>query len=199
MTRGVLAIGLILVLAGCASHRPRAQDQQQDDAVREAVRLAAEADIAHQHGRYEDAIRLGRQAVTLLPSLGGAWNNLGVSLMETQNNMDAAMAFQRAADASPSDPKPYENLGVLYMQLGHGEESLRYYVRSLERDPYWLPSLRGAAYAAKSLLRSDEDGLERLGRGMMVERDPEWRKFFESERMRVSGELSQRRKYRAPS
>lgn len=197
--RALLLLSASLILQACAV-RPQATPAPRDESLREAASLATQADRAMRAGRHDSAIDLGRRAVALQPSLGAAWNNLGISLMETGQNMDAVQAFQRAADVSPTDPKPYENLGLLYMRVGWGEDALKYYERSLERDPNWLPSLRGAAAAAKALLRSSEGGLEVVKRGLLIEQDSQWRRVFESERLRITGELTERtRALRSPS
>lgn len=197
--RALLLLTVGLLLCACAA-RPRATSAPLDDSLREAASLATQADRAMRAGRHDQAIDLGRRAVSLQPSLGAAWNNLGISLMETGQNMDAVQAFQRAADVSPADPKPFENLGLLYMRVGWGEDALRYYQLSLERDPNWLPALRGAAVSAKALLRSSEGGLEIVKRGLLIEQDSQWRRVFESERLRITGELTERtRALRSPS
>lgn len=197
--RALLLLTASLLLQACAA-RPQPSQAPRDESLREAASLATQADRAMRAGRHDSAIDLGRRAVALQPSLGAAWNNLGISLMETGQNMDAVQAFQRAADVSPTDPKPYENLGLLYMRVGWGEDALKYYERSLERDPNWLPSLRGAAAAAKALLRSSEAGLEVVKRGLLIEQDSQWRRVFESERLRIAGELTERtRALRSPS
>ncbi len=86
------------------------------------------------------------------------------------------------------------------MRVGWGEDALRYYQLSLERDPNWLPALRGAAVSAKALLRSSEGGLEIVKRGLLIEQDSQWRRVFESERLRITGELTERtRALRSPS
>jgi tetratricopeptide (TPR) repeat protein len=190
---GRVVWGVVLALGACAG-RPVSLQQRQETNLREAVSLASQAEQAQKARRYEQAADLGRRAVAIQPSLGAAWNNLGISLMELGQNMEAVQAFQRAADALPTDPKPYENLGLLYLRVGWSEDALKYYVLSLGRDPYWLPSLRGSVVAAKNLLRSDEEGLERIKRGMLIETDPAWKPIFENERLRVSGELAEKNK-----
>lgn len=194
MSKRCLAWGIVAVLAaGCAT-KPVPPEVRSQQSLRDAASLAAGAEKAQQAGQHERAIELGRQAVTLQPSLGAAWNNLGISLMETQQNLDAVQAFVRAAELLPADPKPYENLGLLYMRVGWSEDALRYYGLALERDPYSLPALRGGVAAAKGLLRSEPEGLERCKRGLLVEKDPAWRRLFDTERVRINAELAERTK-----
>lgn len=187
----LLTVGLLL--HACAA-RPQAASAPRDEPLREAASLATEADRSMRAGRHDQAIELGRRAVALQPSLGAAWNNLGISLMETGQNMDAVQAFQRAADVSPADPKPYENLGLLYMRVGWGEDALRYYQLSLERDPNWLPSLRGMSLQTRKLGRADHTVLDALDRAVMLENDAGWKPVIERERMRVRAMVDARDK-----
>lgn len=182
----------VLALGGCDA-TPKAiptGDPEVDN--RQAVAFARLAEEAQRDGRDEDAVRYARQALVLREDLGGAWNNLGVSLMRLQQWIAAVDAFRRAAELLPGDPRPYENLGYLYRERGFGEDAIRNFNSSLERDPYWLPSIRGAVVSAKALLRSDEDGLERVKRGLLVDDDPKWRKIYEGERTRIKQDLDER-------
>lgn len=177
--------------SGCAGHRAKATGQPAVD-MRQAVALGRQAEDAQRRGDHQRAIELSRSALDLSPDLGGVWNNLGVSLMKQDQPIAAVESLQRAAELLPNDPRPYENLGHLYRERGFGEDALKYYALSLDRDSYWIPSLRGAVTAAKDLLRADDDGLDRIKRGLMVENDPAWRKVFEAERTRVEQALAER-------
>lgn len=182
------------VLGACAGKKPPPPHVQRERSWREATNLAHRAQEAYRAGRYAEAIELNQKALTVNDQLGGAWNNLGVALMEERRNLEAAEAFHRAADLLPGDPKPYENIALLYFRDNHFVDALGYYEKSLERSPYWLPSLRMAVVCAKELLRSDEAGLERINRALTVERDATWRRVFETEQMRVRQDLASREK-----
>ena len=180
------------VLAGCESGQMEKRSGDAAADSRRAVAFAKKAEEAQRDGHDEEAVSYARQALALREDLGGAWNNLGVSLMHMQEWIAAVDAFRRAADLLPTDPRPYENLGYLYRERGFGEDSIRNYILSLERDPYWLPSIRGSVASARDLLRSDEDGLERVKRGLLVDNDPLWRKIYEAERVRIKQDLDER-------
>lgn len=190
----VLLGALVLAIGACATHRPGSPEAQRELNFREAAELAAQAQRAHNAGRFQESADLNRKALNLNPSLGGAWLNLGVSLMELQENLEAAQCFQRAAEISPTDPKPYENLALLHMNLGWHEDALRLYEMSLQRSEYWQPSLRGAVLAAKTLNRSTEEGLENIKKALLVEKDPTWRRILDSEQVRVSQDIAEQRK-----
>jgi tetratricopeptide (TPR) repeat protein len=201
MKTGTLAVvGLLLGagLAGCASSKPQfVGPASSSETLRQAMQLAAQAQQHESAGRYEQAIELNRRALDLQPDLAGVWNSLGLSLMGRGRDLDfleAAQAFKRAADLDPRDERPYQNLGVLYHERGFDEDALEYFSLALERNPNSLESLRGAVASAKNLLRSDEAGLHRLERALMMETSPEWRSIMEFERVRVQQDLAQPRR-----
>lgn len=182
-----------LSLAGCAgAHKPAPGEQADPARSREqAMALFARAQKAHHSKDYPRAESLYREGLAFDDDISGAWNNLGTALLEQGKFMEAVPVFARAADLSPRDPTPYENLGLLYHRAGYAEESLDAYARSLERDPNWLPSLRGAVVCAKLLNKSDEDSLDRAKRALLIERDEAWRRIFQSQRLRIENDLKE--------
>lgn len=193
---GALALSMLALpsLIGCAGHTtPPAQD---DAAAKraEAMRLLAEAQKAQNAGKLAEAQDLYVEALKLEPSAGAGWNNLGLVFMKQGKAMEAAEAFKQAADRLPGDPRPYENLGLLYGERSHAEDSLRYYMMSLERDPNWLPSLRGMSLQTRKLGRADHTILEALDRAVMLENDAGWKPVIERERMRVRAMVDARDK-----
>lgn len=192
MARGAgIALCLTVLLAwGCASNNNSLSD---DLAERQsqARKLAIQAKRAQDAGNTDRAIATYQEALKLDGEMGAAWNNLGTLLQEKKEYQSAATAYRRAADLSPTDPRPYENLGLLYREANWREDSIRYYEMALERDPDSLPALRGFAMSAKETARADEVTRERLRRAMMVEKDPKWREEFRMLLLRVEAELSQ--------
>lgn len=196
--RGLARAGVVAVIAallaggagaGCQNARRQSSAASPDRDVREAARLAQQAQDALVAKKYDRAIDLSRRALTLNEGMWGAWNNMGVALMMTKDYMAAAESFKRAADLLPGDPRPYENLGNVYREQGFDADAVRYYGESLRRDPTWLPSLRGGIVSAKYMKKSDEAILEWAKRGLMLERDPAWREIFQIERYRVERDL----------
>lgn len=139
------------------------------------------------------AVELYRQALTLHRSMPEAWNNLGVLLMEQQDYLAASEAFTMAMELSPADPRPAENLGLVYDRAGWGEESLRCYRLALDRDPNYRPALRGAIRAAHLLGIADQRTLDTVRQGLMLENEPEWRALFEREKLRIEGRIEAER------
>ncbi|MCC6969497.1 MAG: hypothetical protein IT434_04675 [Phycisphaerales bacterium] len=181
-------------LVACAGHAtPPAPD---DASARraEAMRLLAEAQKAQNANKLTEAQDLYVEALRLEPSAGAGWNNLGLVFMKQGKALEAAEAFKQAADRLPADPRPYENLGLLYGERSHAEDSLKYYMMSLERDPNWLPSLRGMSLQTRKLGRADHTILDALDRAVMLENDSGWKPVIERERMRVRAQVDARDK-----
>ncbi len=120
-----------------------------------------------------------------------AWNNMGIQLMHLKDYLAASEAFTFAMQQSPTDPRPCENLGIVYDRTGWSEESLKYFDMALDRSPNYLPALRGAIKAAHLLSEASEERLEQVRRALMIETDPAMREFFEREQLRISGRLDQ--------
>ncbi len=173
------------LIAGCAGQSSASPLDEAAAKRAEAMRLLSEGQKAQNAGKFAEAQDLYVSALKLEPSSGAGWNNLGLVFMNQGKAMEAAEAFKQAADRLPGDPRPYENLGVLYGERAHAEDSLRYYMLSLERDPNWLASLRGMALQTRKLGRADHTILEALDRAAMLENDPAWKPVIERERMRV--------------
>jgi tetratricopeptide (TPR) repeat protein len=189
----LIAGGALAFLPGCATHKPSPSVNNQT--LDEAMTLARSAEDADRAGNYDRAVELNKKALALHPDLGGVWNNLGLSLMHRglpNDFVDAAQAFKQAADNLPTDDRPYQNLGVLYHERGFSDEALRYFALALDRNPNSLDSIRGAVGSAKRLGKSDEAGLARLNRGLMLETDPQWRQIMEFEKLRVQNDLAER-------
>ena len=157
----------------------------------EAIRLFNRAKGAQDDRKWARAEELYKQGLALDDDISGAWNNYGVVLLEQQRYMDAVPVFGKAADLSPKDPTPYENLGLLYHRAGYAQEALESYAKSLERDPNWLPSLRGAVVCAKQLNRSDEESFDRAKRALLIERDEQWRRVFRTQMIRIENDLKE--------
>lgn len=184
-----------LASGGCSSgvsksaNTPDARDLAKDRA--EAIRLFSRAKSAQDDRKWSRAEELYKQGLALDDDISGAWNNFGVVLLEQQRYMEAVPSFVKAADLSPKDPTPYENLGLLYHRAGYAQEALESYGKSLARDPNWLPSLRGATVCAKLLNRSDEESFDRAKRALLIERDEQWRRLFQTQMIRIENDLKE--------
>jgi len=198
--RAVLAIASASLLTGSGltgcnlTPAPAGGAAAQPQRLREGYALMNQAARAERAGRADDAIRLYREALAVAPELSGAWNNLGVLYMQADERPAAAECFRRAADLSPSDPRPLANLGLLYDDARYGEDAVRYYAEALERDPNYLDALRGGVKAAARLGRRDARTLDWTERGLLIEKDPTWLEIFQRQRISIRAELQKSNK-----
>lgn len=186
--------GSLCLLSGCKTTRMTPEElsaEERDRRLRESYRLFSAGQAAQKSGNLQAAREYYSQAVELNADLAAAWNNLGIVLMESEkpDYLNAAAALRKSAELSPSDPRPYENLGLLYRRAGWYPESVRYYGMSLERDKNYLPSLRGYALGAIETSAIDETLLEHIKQALLIETEPAWRLEFERFKLRVEGEL----------
>lgn len=208
ITRTILSLALCVALAGCAGQGRRGAPadfsgiaQQQAEARRAALdasAVGAKADAARERGNTEQADKLSREAVeryrgalAVYAEMPEVWNNMGVQLMQLQDYLAASEAFTFAMQQSPTDPRPCENLAIVYDRTGWSEESLKYFDMALDRSPNYLPALRGAIKAAHLLGEADQNRLDQVRRALMLETDPGLREFFEREQLRISGRMAQ--------
>lgn len=175
---------------------PAVAQAQAREAAKVASQTARKAAAAAQKGNVSQATKLRQQAIAqyrdalrISSDIPEAWNNLGVLLMEEQDYLAAADAFSFAMDQSPKDPRPCENLGLVYSKTGWSDDALKYYDLALERDPNRLPALRGAIKSAHLLGLGDAKDLARVKRALMLENDDTWRAFFQREKLRIQGRL----------
>jgi len=181
----------LLLAPACANRSVPKEQRTPEQSATEATRLFSLGRVAEKRREWADAEVYYRQSVQAYGDLGCAWNNLGVVLMQQQNYVEAINAFRRAADVLPTDPTPYENIGQTYQRAGYPEDSLRAFEMSLERDPNWLPSIRGYASSTKLLNNAREGDLDVLRRGLMLETDPKWRELYDFQRLRIERDLKE--------
>jgi tetratricopeptide (TPR) repeat protein len=191
------AVGLLLgagvLLCGCAGRHKAVSDVQAGNTNRaDALVLVGQAQRAEASGHMDEAIALYEQAVETWGSLAGAWNELGLLRMEKGNYLEAADAMRIAAELAPNDPKPLENLGLVYHRAGYDQKALKYYEQALERNPNRIEALRGIVRVANRLHLADESILAHVNHALLLESDPTWRQVFERERVRIRGQLRSR-------
>jgi tetratricopeptide (TPR) repeat protein len=193
-------MGILVVVAGLALGGCRGQQRSSTldmppvpQNLAEAQRLAIEGQRAQKAGDNGRARALYQESLANSRELHPVWNNLGMIMMEEGNYMDAVEMFRTAADLAPYDPQPYFNIAVAYDHAGWSQDAMRYYERALERDPRHIPALRGYARTAKVLDIADPSTLARVRAGLMVDRDENWREFYEREQYRMERSIREQR------
>lgn len=156
-----------------------------EDEARRAMRAKDLALKAERAKDPDDAIALYQEAVLEYRETPHAWNNLGVLMMNKQQYLQAAEAFNTAAAISPSDARPLYNMGLLYDNRGYIREARRFYEQSLERDAGYLPALRGVIRADSLLNEGSLQTLKWLERALMIEQNPDWLEWMRLQKARI--------------
>lgn len=193
-----LGLGSSLVVAGAVAGCNKNRGSREivlsgvrpvSERLAEAQELAQRAQARANREKYDEAIGLYRDALRVYDDFPAAWNNLGVLLMEQERYLEAADAFASASERAPSDPRPAFNLGLTWERASYLDEALDHYERALDRDPRYLPAIRGATRAEQTLGLATDESADRVRTALLIERDPVWRAFFEQQRIRVDAEL----------
>ncbi|MEQ8770160.1 MAG: tetratricopeptide repeat protein [Phycisphaerales bacterium] len=188
-----LAAGISLALAlGACTVTPGASEAMQMDQGERYARALELIEDAQRHadrGRVGEAIEAYKRSIEMTSSIAAAWNNMGELLMTQNQYSDAVTAFERAGDLSPTDPRPPYNAGVVYQNQGWARDALERFELSLDRDPNYLPALRGAVRAAEYLQLANTATLDRIKRATLSEGDEAWREYFQRQRFRVEAGL----------
>lgn len=193
----VTALSLFLLALGgygCAASKPGAGGDVSalsapDERIREAERLADDADRARQAGRPDEAISLYRKSIEYSADFPDVWNNLGLLLLEKGEPDKAISAFTMASELDPTDPRPITNIGIANLRIGWAEYAIDDFHRALQITPTYLPALRGAIRAADVLGKAEYEDIERIRRALLAERDEQWRSYFERQRFLIESRL----------
>jgi len=186
----LVAIAFSLGLGACAS-RPKSPDQEAAAGMQRATQFATQGLEKQKAGKIDEAIELYRKSLAANDQISGVWTNLGLAMRDKQNFVDAAKAFQRAAELSPQDPRPSAYLGVLYLERNWNREALDNFETALTRDPMNIDALRGSVQASQRLAKRDERTLELVKKLLMVETDPKWLREMELRKVSLENELAE--------
>ncbi|WP_168734302.1 O-linked N-acetylglucosamine transferase family protein [Pseudothauera nasutitermitis] len=89
----------------------------------------------HLLGEHDEAVRVLRLAVELLPGDGQTWSNLGNALDALGDAEGAIAAHRRAVELLPDAATPRHNLGCALLQQGKRIEALEQFWLAYERSP----------------------------------------------------------------
>lgn len=188
----VLGTGLVVSLGGCANKGKLNEPLFPEVNIAEAMELKIKGDKLLKDGKHLEAIEQYKAAIRKHPQFGEAWNNLGLALEQDNNRYDAQQAYARAAELSPLDPTPCDNIGVLYMNANLPEDAIKHFREALIRKPQYLPSIRGVVRAAQLVDSSEESDLAHIKMGLRLETDPKWRELFQRQLARVQADIEDR-------
>lgn len=196
LNRSAVALSLAaIILTGCSSPKPSwsdstptatdpAQANQQRSRTK-AIELFREASQLHENGESDRALAKYRESIVMDNTIFAVWNNMGQLLMEQKNYADAVAAYKIASDLQQTDPRPDYNIGLAYQTIGWGGESFTHFERSLDRDPNYLPALRGIVRSAEMLGEGNQKILGYIRNGQLRETDSRWREYFDRQQFRV--------------
>lgn len=137
----------------------------------------------------DEALAEYRKALELNDQLYAAWNNMGQLLMAQGNYADAVGAYQIASGIEPTDPRPEYNIGLAYQQVGWAQDAYSHFEKSLERDPNYMPAMRGLVRSAEMQGRGDPELLKIIKQAELRETDASWRSYFRDQQYRVQSML----------
>jgi arylsulfatase A-like enzyme/Flp pilus assembly protein TadD len=95
----------------------------------------SEAHASKDTAKEQEAERFARQAITLDPSLSGAYTTLGVILSETGRKRDAIESFKRAVDLDGTEFNALYNLWAELAAAGRHDEAVAYGKQFLATAP----------------------------------------------------------------
>ena len=191
---GSLGILSMISITGCSSTSPRSDKGigEIDPAISYIQRRKQEAldhyNLAsqlHLDEKYDEALAEYRKALELDDKLYAAWNNMGQLLMAQGNYADAVSAYQIASGIETTDPRPEYNIGLAYQKVGWAQDSYTHFEKALQRDPNYIPALRGAIRSAEMLGMGDQTILDYIKNAQLRDTDPKWRDYFSTQRFRV--------------
>ena len=117
-------------------------DMKADDLI-ESARAAADS------GNLAVAEALLKRATEVDPKNKFAWNNLGLVYLQTRQDDQAIVCFQKQIEVNPYDEFAYNNLGRVYWQERKYDEAVKAFSKQLENNPLdkFAHANLGAMYA----------------------------------------------------
>jgi tetratricopeptide (TPR) repeat protein len=109
--------------------------------------------------RYDEAVRLFRDATTKQPDFALGWYNLAHALRKSERPKEAADAYRQYAKIRPEDPDPYYGLGQSLKALGDVKgavETFRKYIEMEKRpaEQRWVDKARAELQGLEAVQKS---------------------------------------------
>ncbi len=142
--RQLIAAGLVLIIAGCASSGPEpasyAPQSSADTDLQTRARVHTELAAGYfELGNYGVALQEAAEALKSEPNYAPALNVLALVYMELRDDKAAESSFQRALRASPLDSDTNNNYGWFLCQSKRERESIKYFLAALRNPLYTTP------------------------------------------------------------
>ncbi len=128
-------------------------------------------------GKYKEAIKSYKQAISIDPDYAKAHSNLGYAYGESGRYEEAIKSYKQAIRIDPDDADAHNGLGAAYGESGKYEEAIESYKQALRIDP----DLAGAHYN----LGLDYGGLGKYKKAIksykqVLKIDPDFKKAHKS-------------------
>ena len=133
-------------------------------AIDELFMNRSKADAAYDSGRYGEAADEYEQWLKNNKRDHEAWFRLGNAYSKLIRPMEALAAYRKAQKIKPDDPRPWHNMGMLYMRMAvESYDGLR---RNVSKNdplvPYSEKVLSGILELISIRLQGDTDSLKEL-------------------------------------
>lgn len=116
----------------------------------------AQLNALYQQGRFEDVVMQARHLVTQFPASFVLWSFLGAAGTQSNQNLLAVEAYQRASKLNPNDPSIHYSLGVTLQQAGNRDAALACYQRAIKLKPVYADALNNMGNILKEQGRLDD-------------------------------------------
>lgn len=103
----------------------------------------------HHSGKFQEAEKLYKQLIEVLPDLEPLHATLGAALAAQQKNTEALTVLQKALRLNPRSLDALNNIGAVYVQMAQGAKAADAYRQMIDIQPYHA----GAHYNLANVLR----------------------------------------------
>jgi DNA-binding transcriptional MerR regulator len=117
---------------------------------------------------YDDAEKLYERAISLDPSLGIAYTNLGNIRFRRGDEAGAERLYQRAIEIDADQPEAHYNLGYVLLERGDPRSAVDHFERALGSDPRFADAHFNLAMAYEQA-------------GERAKARPHWKRYLELE------------------
>jgi Flp pilus assembly protein TadD len=142
-------VASLLADAGDVTALDRAVESLRQIAPRGGSTLFYAAVSAFLHGRPEETVALGRQAVKADPSMAPVHDLLGAAHTKLGQLPEARDAFLTSLRFDPHDSTAYTNLGLVELAAGNRDAARRYFAEALNLTPSSTAAREGLAQASR--------------------------------------------------
>lgn len=190
-TRILLMLAMTWTAVGCQQNQSVAPSEYQtvaEDPRRNtdtAMRLHHRGVELLKQGQYEQAETAFRDALQADLFHGPAHNNLGITYFEQKKYYLAAWEFQFAVKLMPEQPRPKNNLGMVFEAVGKLEEAEQWYADALALVPDSAEVAGNLARVRIRRDRKDQRTVELLEKIVLKSESSRWTQWAREQLSRI--------------